>query len=56
VTPRRRKHWGWGDEDDQLPPAELAQTAALLSQHLGFGSRTPDPFVALSQVVLPARA
>jgi alkyldihydroxyacetonephosphate synthase len=54
VTPRRRKHWGWGHEDDQLPPAELGQTAAFLSEHLGFGSRTPEPFVALSEVALPA--
>jgi len=54
VTPRRRKHWGWGHEDDQPPAAELAQTAAFLSEHLGFGSRTPEPFVALTEVALPA--
>jgi alkyldihydroxyacetonephosphate synthase len=54
VTPRRRKHWGWGHEDDQLPPAELARTAAFLSEHLGFGARIPEPFVALTDVVLPA--
>jgi len=54
VTPRRRKHWGWGHEDDQLGPAELARTAAFVSAHLGFGSGDPEPFVPLSEVTLPA--
>ena len=54
MTPRRRKHWGWGHEDDQLGPAELARTAAFISAHLGFGSRDPEPFVPLSEVTLPA--
>ncbi|HEY5430396.1 MAG TPA: FAD-binding oxidoreductase [Solirubrobacteraceae bacterium] len=54
MTAQRRKHWGWGRERDQLPPAELAQAAAFLSGHLGFGSVTPEPFVPLSQLALPA--
>ena len=54
MTPRRRKHWGWGHEDDQLGPAELARTAAFVSAHLGFGSGDPEPFLPLSEVTLPA--
>ena len=54
MTAQRRKHWGWGHEHDQLAPTELAGAAAFLSQHLGFGSPTPDRFVPLSEVALPA--
>jgi alkyldihydroxyacetonephosphate synthase len=34
VNIRRRKHWGWGFEDQQPTPAELRQTAAALAAHL----------------------
>ena len=34
VNIRRRKHWGWGFEDQQPTPAELRQTAAALADHL----------------------
>ena len=35
---RRRKHWGWGFEDEQPGAAELREAAAGLAAHLGFGS------------------
>ncbi len=50
---RLRKHWGWGYEDEQPPPAELRSTAEFLAQHLGFGSPEPEQPVPLSEVVLP---
>jgi alkyldihydroxyacetonephosphate synthase len=53
VSSERRKHWGWGRERDQPADPELAQTAAFLAAHLGFGSPTPEPFVPLSEVTLP---
>ena len=31
---RRRKHWGWGYEDQQPTPAEARQAAAALAEHL----------------------
>src|SRR5437588_12638536 len=37
-TTRRRKHWGWGYEDEQPSEQELRDAAAFLSQRLGFGS------------------
>jgi alkyldihydroxyacetonephosphate synthase len=38
MRPRRRKHWGWGFEDEQPSEAELREAAAGLAAHLGFGS------------------
>jgi alkyldihydroxyacetonephosphate synthase len=52
VTVSRRKHWGWGRESDQLPPAELAGAAAFLSSRLGFGSPEPQSPRPLSEVTL----
>jgi alkyldihydroxyacetonephosphate synthase len=49
----RRKHWGWGREDQQPAPAELAATAAGLVEHLGIGSTDVEAPVALEQVSLP---
>ena len=50
---RRRKHWGWGYEDEQPGPDELRAAAAGLADHLGFGEREPEPPVALADVELP---
>jgi alkyldihydroxyacetonephosphate synthase len=50
---RRRKHWGWGFEDEQPPPEEVRATAAFLASHLGFGSTEPEAPVPLAQVSLP---
>jgi alkyldihydroxyacetonephosphate synthase len=41
MTGRRRKHWGWGYEDEQPSRDELRTAAAGLAEHLGFGSREP---------------
>jgi alkyldihydroxyacetonephosphate synthase len=35
VKIRRRKHWGWGFEDQQPSSAQLRETAVRLSEHLG---------------------
>ena len=38
MSARRRKHWGWGHEDEQPSAVELREAAAGLAAHLGFGS------------------
>jgi len=53
-TLRRRKHWGWGFEDEQPPPSEVASAAQGLAAHLGFGSTDPEAPVPLEGVELPA--
>jgi alkyldihydroxyacetonephosphate synthase len=53
-VPRRRKHWGWGFEDEQPSPEELRGAAGFLVERLGFGSTEPEPPVPLSEVALPA--
>jgi alkyldihydroxyacetonephosphate synthase len=50
---RRRKHWGWGFEDEQPPPSEVAAAAQGLASHLGFGSVEPEAPVPLEAVELP---
>jgi alkyldihydroxyacetonephosphate synthase len=51
---RRRKHWGWGYEDEQPSLEELRGAAALLARRLGFGSTEPEQPVPLSAVSLRA--
>ncbi len=52
VSERRRKHWGWGFEDQQ-PSAEQARAAVpALSERLGIELREPEQPVALEQVRL----
>jgi len=51
---RRRKHWGWGYEDEQPSPEELRGAAEFLVGRFGFGSTDPEQPVALSEVSLPA--
>lgn len=53
VSGRRRKHWGWGYEDEQPSAEELAALAPTIAAHLGFGSPRPLPFVALADLHLP---
>jgi alkyldihydroxyacetonephosphate synthase len=50
---RRRKHWGWGYEDEQPAREELRAAAAGIAEHLGFGSPEPELPVPLSDVQLP---
>ncbi|MGI9184207.1 MAG: FAD-binding oxidoreductase [Solirubrobacteraceae bacterium] len=51
---RRRKHWGWGYEDEQPSPRELGEATRFLAQRLGFGSSEPVQPVPLEAVTLPA--
>jgi alkyldihydroxyacetonephosphate synthase len=49
---RRRKHWGWGYEDEAPSPEELRGAARFLADRLGFGSPEPEQPVPLSEVEL----
>ncbi len=53
TTLRRRKHWGWGYEDQQPSPEELRQAVAGIRSHLGFEPAEAEPAVALADVELP---
>jgi alkyldihydroxyacetonephosphate synthase len=50
---RRRKHWGWGYEDEQPSPEEVRGAAEFLVGRLGFGSPEPEVAVPLSEISLP---
>jgi alkyldihydroxyacetonephosphate synthase len=54
---RRRKHWGWGFEDEQPSAGELRAAAAGLREHLGFGAADVEepvpPVLPPPQVNLP---
>ncbi|MGC2373483.1 MAG: FAD-binding oxidoreductase [Solirubrobacteraceae bacterium] len=54
MSARRRKHWGWGFEDEQPSPDEVRAAAGGLSAHLGFPSVEIEQPVRLEQVELPA--
>lgn len=40
---RRLKHWGWGYEDQQPGPTELAEAAVAVRERLGFGGEPVPP-------------
>lgn len=52
---RRRKHWGWGYDDDALSPTQLRVAAPGLEEHLRIAGdgEVREP-VAIDDVVLPA--
>jgi alkyldihydroxyacetonephosphate synthase len=52
VDGRRRKHWGWGFEDQQPSTAQLADSAIALGAHLGFALDEIEEPVALDAVRL----
>ncbi len=54
VTTRRRKHWGWGFEDEQPSHAEVRAAAAGLATHLGFPPVEVEQPVGIEAVALPA--
>jgi alkyldihydroxyacetonephosphate synthase len=54
VSTRRRKHWGWGFEDEQLSPEQVRAAAGGLATHLGFPSVEVEDPVSLDAVHLPA--
>jgi alkyldihydroxyacetonephosphate synthase len=53
APPRRRKHWGWGFEDQQPPRSEVEAAAGAIRERLGFGGEVRDP-VPDSEVELRA--
>ena len=52
VSSRRRKHWGWGFEDQQLTPEQLRSSAATLAAHLGIALGEVEQPLALESVKL----
>ena len=50
---RRLKVWGWGYEDQQPSQPELAEAAAGIRAHLGFGAEDLERPVELGDVELP---
>ncbi len=56
MSDRRRKHWGWGFEDQQPSPAQLRASVAALAAHLGMALADVEEPVALESVrMAPAR-
>jgi alkyldihydroxyacetonephosphate synthase len=53
VTTRRRKHWGWGFEDQQPPTEQVEVAAAAAREHLGFGPAEVERPIPLEAVELP---
>src|SRR4051812_44109871 len=52
-TARRRKHWGWGYEDQQPAREEVRRTAGAAREPLGFGPAEVERPVPLDAVELP---
>jgi alkyldihydroxyacetonephosphate synthase len=56
VTTRRRKHWGWGFEDEQPSREEVRAAAGGLATHLGFPPvEVEDPVSLDALELVPAR-
>jgi len=56
VSVRRRKHWGWGFEDQQPSAAELRATTAHVASHLDMDLESVEDPVPLEELALaPAR-
>jgi alkyldihydroxyacetonephosphate synthase len=54
MSDRRRKHWGWGYEDEQPPIDQVRAAAGGIVDVLGLGSAEVEEPVALEAVSLPA--
>jgi len=52
VSSRRRKHWGWGFEDQQPTPQQVRASADVLQAQLGFAVGEPAEPAALESVRL----
>ena len=50
---RRRKHWGWGYEDQQPDRAALEAAAGAVRERLGFATGPVEEPVALEAIELP---
>jgi alkyldihydroxyacetonephosphate synthase len=46
VATRRRKHWGWGFEDQQPSRSDLEAAAKGIRESLGFGGELAEPVPA----------
>jgi alkyldihydroxyacetonephosphate synthase len=56
ATSRRRKHWGWGYEDEQPTLEQLGVLARALEERLGFPFQQPlEPFALAKVSLQPAR-
>ncbi len=53
MSGRRRKHWGWGFEDQQPPLEQVREQAAALGAHLGMELGEAEQPVALEALTLP---
>jgi alkyldihydroxyacetonephosphate synthase len=53
ATERRRKHWGWGYEDQQPSHEQVEEAAAGIRSHLGFTPLEAERPVPLPDVELP---
>jgi alkyldihydroxyacetonephosphate synthase len=53
MSTRRRKHWGWGYEDEQPSPEEVRAAVAGLAAHLGFPAGEVESPVSLDALSLP---
>ena len=53
VSERRRKHWGWGYEDQQPTPEQARAALPALAERLGFALTEIEQPVALSDAQLP---
>jgi len=51
---RRRKHWGWGFEDQQPTAEQMRASARTVTDRLGFGASEIEQPVALEAVKLSA--
>ncbi|HEY1833063.1 MAG TPA: FAD-binding oxidoreductase [Solirubrobacteraceae bacterium] len=51
---RRRKHWGWGYEDQHASSADVRASLPMLGERLGFQPGEVEEPVALDAVRLPA--
>ncbi|HET8822694.1 MAG TPA: FAD-binding oxidoreductase [Thermoleophilaceae bacterium] len=51
--PRRRKHWGWGFEDQQPPHEQVEALAAGAREHLGFPPAEVERPARLEDLELP---
>ena len=54
VSERRRKHWGWGFEDEQPSSEQVRAAAGGLAAHLGFPAAEIEQPVSLDAVRLPS--
>ncbi len=52
VERRRRKHWGWGYEDEAVDLAGLTGAMPLVAQRLGFEAQEPEEPIALEAAAL----